>query len=87
MSVIASIFGILLGLPFGLPGLAFGPMAYFLGRSAISRIDDAAETSSGRGLAVTGSVLGVVATAIGAVVTLAWLVLLLVAVSATPTLG
>ena len=87
MSVIASIFGILLGLPFGLPGLAFGPMAYFLGRSAISRIDEAAATSSGRGLAVAGSVLGVVATAIGAVVTLAWLVLLLMAASVTPTLG
>lgn len=36
---------------------------------------------------MTGSVLGVVATAIGAVVTLAWLVLLLVAASTTPTLG
>jgi hypothetical protein len=87
ISVIAAIFGILLGLPFGLPGLAFGPMAYFLGRSAISRIDVAAEPARGRGLALTGSVLGVVATAIGAVVTLAWLVLLLVATSTTPTLG
>jgi len=86
-SLIAAIFGILLGLPFGLPGLALGPMAYFLGRSAISRIDDAAATSSGRGVAVAGSVLGVVATAIGAVVTLAWLVLLLVAISTAPTLG
>jgi hypothetical protein len=62
-------------------------MAYFLGRSAIGRIDSAPSTSSGRSLAVTGSVLGVVATAIGAVVTLAWLVLLLVSISTTPTLG
>jgi hypothetical protein len=62
-------------------------MAYLLGRSAIGRIDGAPGTSSGRSLAVTGSVLGVVATAIGAVVTLAWLVLILVSISTTPTLG
>ena len=84
-SLVASIFGIVLGLPFGIPGLALGPMAYFLGRSAIARIDEADGTSTGRGLAVTGWVLGVVATAIGAVVTLAWLVLLLVAISTQPT--
>jgi hypothetical protein len=87
ISLIAAILGILLGVPFGIPGLALGTMAYFLGRLAISRIDGAPETSSGRGLAVAGSVLGVVATAIGAVVSLAWLVLLLVAASTTPTLG
>jgi hypothetical protein len=86
-SLIASILGILLGLPFGLPGLALGPLAYFLGRSAVARIDAEAGRSGGRGLAVAGSVLGVVATAIGAVVSLAWLVLLLVAISTQPTLG
>jgi hypothetical protein len=86
-SLIAAIFGVLLGLPLGIPGLALGPMAYFLGRSASARIDEADGTSSGRGLAVAGSVLGVVATAIGAVVTLVWLVLLLVAISTQPTLG
>jgi hypothetical protein len=53
----------------------------------MARIDGAGGTSGGRGVAVAGSVLGVVATAIGAVVSLAWLVLLLVAISATPTLG
>jgi hypothetical protein len=87
MSLIAAIFGILFGLLFGLPGLALGPMAYFLGRSAITRIDEAGEPPAGRGLAQAGLVLGVVATAIGAVVSLAWLVLLLVAASVTPTLG
>jgi hypothetical protein len=81
-SLAASIFGILLGLPFGLPGLALGPLAYFMGRSAIARIDEAPGTSGGRGVAVAGSVLGVVATAIGAVVSLIWLILLLVVVSA-----
>jgi hypothetical protein len=79
--------GILLGLPFGLPGLALGPLGYFMGRSAITRIDSAPGTAGGRSLAVTGSVLGVVATAIGAVVSLVWLVLLLYVIAAPPTFG
>jgi hypothetical protein len=84
-SLLASIFGIVLGLPFGLPGLALGPLGYFMGRSAIARIDAASSAVGGRSMAVLGSVLGVVATAIGAVVGLAWLVLLLVIISAPPT--
>jgi hypothetical protein len=84
-SLLASIFGILLGLPFGLPGLALGPLGYFLGRSAIARIDSAPGTAGGRGLAITGSVLGVAATVIGAIVSLVWLILVLIALSATPT--
>ncbi len=83
-SLVASIFGILLGLPFGLPGLALGPLAYFMGRSAVARIDEAPGTVGGRSVAVMGWVLGIVATAIGAVVSLVWLVLLLVGIS-TPT--
>jgi hypothetical protein len=86
-SLVASIIGILLALPLGLPGLALGPLAYFLGRSAITRIDATDATWSGRSMAVAGSVLGAVATAIGAVVTLAWMVLVLVASSTPPTLG
>ena len=81
----ASVLGILLGLPFGLPGLALGPMGYFLGRSAVARIDGEPGTAGGRSLAVTGWVLGIVATAIGAVVSLAWLILLLVIISTPPT--
>jgi hypothetical protein len=84
-SLVASIFGILLGLPFGLPGLALGPLGYFMGRSAVARIDEAPGTAGGRGVAVMGSVLGIVATAIGAVVSLIWLVLLLVVISAPTT--
>src|SRR4029077_9543065 len=45
ISVTASVLGILLGLPFGLPGLALGTYGYFMGRSAISRIDGAAGAS------------------------------------------
>jgi|GEM_PF-1523905 len=84
-SLIASIFGILLALPLGVPGLFLGPLGYFMGRSAIVRIDDAPGTAGGRGIAVAGWVLGAVATAVGALVTLLWLILLLVAISATPT--
>jgi hypothetical protein len=84
-SVAASILGILLGLPFGLPGLALGPTGYFLGRSAIARIDSAPGTSGGRSLAVAGWVLGIAATAIGALVSLAWLVLILVSISTPQT--
>jgi hypothetical protein len=84
-SPVASIFGLLLGLPLGLPGLALGPLGYFMGRSAIARIDAAPGTAGGRSAAVMGWVLGVVATAIGAVVSLVWLVLLLVVISAPTT--
>jgi hypothetical protein len=83
--VTASVLGILLGLPFGLPGLALGTYGYFRGRSAVSRIDGASGGSGGRSLAVTGWVLGIVATAIGAVVSLAWLVLILVSLSTPQT--
>ena len=86
-SLAASILGILLGLPFGLPGLALGSLGYFMGRSAIARIDGAPGTAGGRSMAIAGWVLGVVATAIGAVVSLAWLVLLLFVISTPPTLG
>jgi hypothetical protein len=84
-SLVASIFGILLGLPFGVPGLALGPLGYFMGRSAIARIDEAPGTAGGRSVAVMGWVLGIVATAVGAVVSLVWLVLLLVVISAPTT--
>jgi hypothetical protein len=84
-SLVASIFGVLLALPFGVPGLFLGPLGYFMGRSAIGRIDSAPGTAGGRGIAVAGWVLGAVATAIGALVTLLWLILMLVAISAPPT--
>ena len=84
-SLAASILGILLGVPFGLPGLALGPLGYFMGRAAMARIDEAPGTAGGRSIAVAGWILGIVATAIGAVVSLAWLVLLLVVISTPPT--
>ena len=79
--MLSAIMGLLLGLPLGIPGLVLGPVAYFLGKSAVDRIDTSKGSIGGRGAAVAGWVIGVVATAIGAAVTLAWLVVVLVAVS------
>jgi hypothetical protein len=80
-SLITAIAGILLGLPMGIPGMVLGTLAYFLGKSAVSRIDGSQGALGGRGVAVSGWVLGVVAMAIGSAVTLVWLVVVLVATS------
>ena len=80
-SLALAVLGLVLGLPFGLPGLVLGPIAYFTGKAALARIDESHGTIGGRSLASAGWVLGVVATAIGAVVSLIWLVVLLVALS------
>jgi len=70
-----------LGLPFGIPGMALGALAYFLGKYAVNNIDSSKGAVGGRGMAVTGWVLGALAMAIGSAVTLVWLVVVLVAVS------
>ena len=67
------------GLLLGVPAMICGPIAYFLGRSAIERIKAEPDKLSGRSTAVAGWVIGAVTTAIGASATLAWLVLVLVA--------
>lgn len=86
-SLIAATAGILLGLPMGIPGMLLGTLAYFLGKSAVSRIDGSQGALGGRSVAVAGWVLGVVAMAIGSAVTLVWIVLLLVATSQPSTGG
>jgi hypothetical protein len=80
-SLLTAIIGLALGLVIGLPGLVLGPIAYFLGKSAISRIDSSTGELGGRGTAVAGWVMGVVAMAIGAVVTLVWFIVFLIAIS------
>ena len=85
-SLITAIAGILLGLPAGIPGMVLGTIAYFLGKSSVSRIDSSQGALGGRGVAVAGWVFGVVAMAIGSVVTLIWIVVLLVA-TAQPSAG
>jgi hypothetical protein len=79
-----AILGLVLGLPLGVPGLVFGPIAYFMGKSAANRIEASAGALGGRNIARTASILGIVATAAGAVVSLVWLVIYLISVS-TPT--
>ena len=86
-SLIAAIAGIVLGLPMGIPGMVLGTLAYFLGKSAVSRIDSSQGALGGRSVAVAGWVLGVVAMAIGSVVTLVWIVVALVATSQPATGG
>lgn len=71
--------GLVLAFWLGLPALVLGPIAYFLGRSAINRIAESKGGLGGRGTAVTGWVVGVAATAVGAAVTLIWIILLLLA--------
>ena len=85
-SLVTAIAGILLGLPVGIPGMVFGTVAYFLGRSSVSRIDSSQGKLGGRGVAVAGWVFGVVSMAIGSAVTVVWVVVLLVA-TAQPSAG
>lgn len=84
MSLVAAILGILFGLFTGVAGLVLGPIAYFLGRSAVSRIDSSDGELGGRGKAVAGWVMGAVATAIGAGVTLVWFIFFLIIASSAP---
>jgi hypothetical protein len=52
-----------------------------MGKSSNRRIDASAGALGGRSLAMSAWVLGIVATGVGAIVTLIWLVLFLVAIS------
>ncbi len=81
VALVLAIVGLVLGLPLGIPGLICGPIAYFMGKSANTRIDASAGALGGRSLAMSAWVLGIVATAAGAIITLIWLVLLLVTIS------
>ncbi len=69
--------GLIFALPLGLPGLIAGPIAYFLGSGARTRIAESGGTLGGAGAANAGRILGVVTTVVGAVVTLLWLIVIL----------
>ena len=84
-ALLAAIAGIVLGLPLGIPGMALGTLAYFLGKSAVNRIDSSQGARGGRGVTVFGWVLGAVAMAVGSVVTLVWLVVVLIFLSQATT--
>ncbi len=85
IALVLAIVGLLLGLPLGVPGLVCGPIAYFMGKSAAARIEASAGALGGRNLALFGWVLGIVATAVGALVSLMWLVIYLVSISGPTT--
>lgn len=76
--------GLVLGLPLGIPGLICGSIAYFLGKSAVTRIQASAGSLSGHNVAKVAWIIGIIDTAVGALVSLVWLVLYLSSVSGTP---
>ncbi len=76
-SLAFAILGLIFALPLGLPGMIAGPIAYFLGKGARTRIAESGGALGGSGTANAGRILGVVATAVGALVTLVWLILIL----------
>ncbi|HET9782624.1 MAG TPA: hypothetical protein VFR33_12700 [Candidatus Dormibacteraeota bacterium] len=72
------------GLLLGFPAMILGAIAYFLGRSGMARATESPSTRGGRSTAVAGWVIGTASTAVGAVVTLIWLVLVLLANNPPP---
>lgn len=81
VALVLAILGLVLGLPLGIPGMVLGAVAYFMGKSAARRIQASAGDLGGRNSAMFAWVLGIVATAAGAVVSLIWLVVFLVLIS------
>ena len=65
--------------------MALGALAYFLGKSAVGRIDESKGELGGRSTAVARWVIGAIAAAVGSAVTLAWFVLVLLSLSGSPT--
>jgi hypothetical protein len=84
-ALLSGIIGLVLAIPLGVPGMILGPLAYFLGKSAVGRVDESRGELGGRSTAVAGWVIGAIATALGAIVTLVWFILLLVTVANQPT--
>src|SRR5260370_24966849 len=82
IALVLAVLGLVLGLPLGVPGLVLGPIAYFMGKSALTRIDASAGALDGRNFAMTALILGIVATAAGAGVSLVLLVVILNSASA-----
>ncbi len=81
IALVLAVLGLVLGLPLGVPGLVLGPIGYFMGKSAVARIEASAGALEGRNFAITAWILGILATAAGAVISLVWLVIILVSVS------
>jgi hypothetical protein len=79
-----AILGIVFGLPLGIPGMVLGTPAYFIGKSALGRIEGSQGELGGRNLAASAWVLGIAAMAIGSLVTLVWILVLLIGTTGLP---
>ncbi len=86
-SLVFAILGLIFAIPLGIPGMIAGPIAYFLGKGARERIAASNGMLSGGSSANAGRILGVITMAVGAVVTLIWLVIIFNALNDTPTTG
>lgn len=75
-SVVFAILGLVFGIPLGLPGMIAGAIAYFVAKNALSRIAESGGSLAGAGAANAGRTLGIVTFAVGAVVTLLWLIII-----------
>ena len=84
-SLVFAILGLIFAIPLGLPGMIAGPIAYFLGKGARERIAASNGMLGGGSAANAGRILGVITTAVGAVVTLAWIVIILNALNDVST--
>jgi len=84
-SLVFAILGLIFAIPMGLPGMIAGPIAYFLGKGARERIAASNGTLTGASAANAGRILGVITMAVGAIVTLIWLVIIFNALNDTST--
>ncbi|HLZ94935.1 MAG TPA: hypothetical protein VKT20_06380 [Candidatus Dormibacteraeota bacterium] len=82
-ALVWAILGVIFAIPLGLPGMIGGPVAYFLGKSARQRIAESNGALTGASTASAGRILGIIATVIGCVVTLVWLIVILNALNDT----
>jgi hypothetical protein len=75
-SLVLAILGLIFSIPLGLPGMLAGPAAYFLGKSARTRIAESKGQLGGEGAANLGRILGVIATVVGCLFGLLWLIVI-----------
>jgi hypothetical protein len=75
-SLVLGILGLIFSIPLGLPGMVAGPTAYFLGKNARARIAESKGQLGGEGAANLGRILGVIATVVGCLFGLLWLIVI-----------
>ncbi|MDQ6919240.1 MAG: DUF4190 domain-containing protein [Candidatus Dormibacteraeota bacterium] len=76
---IASLVCSIIGLPavfcYGIPAIALGLVGFFLGRSALKRIQASGGYKSGRGIATAGWIVGIIAAVLGLLVVIFYIVI------------